>query len=827
MDFPKHVAHEIITGSAALFLGAGASVGSGLPSGSELTTELRKRFAIEEESLNLRDLSQFIQDTHGRPLLITAVREIFFSRAASPAQSLLDLLTLPWVTVVTTNVDDLVETALKSAHRKYSLVVSDEDVASISPGAVPVFKIHGSLERATGLVLTDEDYVDFQRNRQLISAELRSLFARYTTIFVGYSFLDSDLREITQYLVRLLPHDKRKAYLVVPQVGLPMRSRLERLNISAIAGTLDELAGFLTGKKFAPPDALKRQIDKYVAAVSREFEKNENIFTMLRLERKREGSADHGEFATLNLDRLVRNRSLGTARHVQLHELLQRRGRWLVLGQPGGGKSTLLRMLTLSCAKKLSSGDTSREYPLPILVELGRYRPGRLTDMSLVCDALSSFLFERIGPDEARMVVEGRQIIWLLDSLDETMIGRQTDKLTAWEEIANLTRTFPEHTYIVSCRITHRPPAREFNELYVNDFDEGQIREFVERYLKFFSSSVDASAVLDAMPGPVRELAGNVLILSMVVSTYLSVGHIPQTLDELYRAFARHILEEIEAERPGVVSPSVKDLALSTLAFEMLVSGHASIPTARAREIIASRMHRLHEQMEVTAELGADLVLDELVYSGLLVNSGRMTSFLHLSLLEYFASCEMNREYNFVAQSEMDQHFLRNPSKIKQMIDAAQIKQTDRVLELGAGIGTVARHIPSCKKLILLELDKDLSRILRYQFPEAEILQADAVKTLPLLEFDIVLSDLPFFLTKEILSILKDKTFRCAVMSVRGDEDLSEFSQSFEIALVEILERVDFFPRQPFESKVVILRPRQTHGSPNTAGTGSAQEKVG
>jgi hypothetical protein len=331
--------------------------------------------------------------------------------------------------------------------------------------------------------------------------------------------------------------------------------------------------------------------------------------------------------------------------------------------------------------------------------------------------------------------------------------------------------------------------------------------EFVERYLKFFGSSVDPSAVLGAMPKPLHEMAGNPLILSMIVSTYLSVGQVPKTVDELYRSFIRHILEEVEAERSSAVPPSIKDLALSVLAFEMLVSGRASIPTAQAREIIAGRMRRLRDKREVSAELGADLVLDELVYSGLLLSSSRMTSFLHLSLLEYFASCEMNREYNFVAQSEMDQHFLRNPQKITKMISAADIQQGESVLELGAGIGSVARHFPHCEKLVLLELDKDLGRILRYQFPEAVILGTDAVKTLPSLEFDVVFSDLPFFLTRSIISILKNKDFRCAVMSIRGDEDLTEFASFFDIKSVEMLEEGDFFPRQPFISKVVLLKP--------------------
>lgn len=42
----------------------------------------------------------------------------------------------------------------------------------------------------------------------------------------------------------------------------------------------------------------------------------------------------------------------------------------------------------------------------------------------------------------------------------------------------------------------------------------------------------------------------------------------------------------------------------------------------------------------------------------------------------------------------LDQHFLCEPEKIARLVDAAGIREGDRVAELGAGVGTVAAEVP-------------------------------------------------------------------------------------------------------------------------------------
>lgn len=54
-------------------------------------------------------------------------------------------------------------------------------------------------------------------------------------------------------------------------------------------------------------------------------------------------------------------------------------------------------------------------------------------------------------------------------------------------------------------------------------------------------------------------------------------------------------------------------------------------------------------------------------------------------------------EHDLAALSDpaKDQYFLTNPAKLQFILDAADIRETDRVVEIGAGAGTVARVLPA------------------------------------------------------------------------------------------------------------------------------------
>ena len=89
------------------------------------------------------------------------------------------------------------------------------------------------------------------------------------------------------------------------------------------------------------------------------------------------------------------------------------------------------------------------------------------------------------------------------------------------------------------------------------------------------------------------------------------------------------------------------------------------------------------------------------------------------------------------------------------MIDAANIQANDTVAEISAGISSVARHIPTVKRLSLVELDERLAEILRNEFSsrkDTAVHCGDAIGWVESNNFDVLFSNLPSYLTKDVLN---------------------------------------------------------------------------
>ena len=173
-------------------------------------------------------------------------------------------------------------------------------------------------------------------------------------------------------------------------------------------------------------------------------------------------------------------------------------------------------------------------------------------------------------------------------------------------------------------------------------------------------------------------------------------------------------------------------------------------------------------------------------------------------------------EFGSEPKAGMDQHFLCNADKIRTLVDAAAIAPGDAVVELGAGVGSVARHFPPCASLTLVDLDAELAQQLRaLQLPGARVLEADALQVLRDGAYDVVISNLPFNLTEGVLEILAAKAanrgFRRAVLSVHNDDAFGHrpYHAALHFRPLCLLQREDFSPVQPFLSRLVLVTPRE------------------
>jgi 16S rRNA A1518/A1519 N6-dimethyltransferase RsmA/KsgA/DIM1 with predicted DNA glycosylase/AP lyase activity len=155
------------------------------------------------------------------------------------------------------------------------------------------------------------------------------------------------------------------------------------------------------------------------------------------------------------------------------------------------------------------------------------------------------------------------------------------------------------------------------------------------------------------------------------------------------------------------------------------------------------------------------------------------------------------------ADPELEQHFLVSDDKLSRLIAAAEIRPTDNVVEIGAGIGTVARAIPKCASLTVIELDDRLIGFLRQNVPHANVIHGDALELIQEIPCDVLIGSLPNVITEALLKLLPRLSFRIAILAVGESTELDQLNPAFEWSEVTKITGNDFLPPQPGVSRVV------------------------
>lgn len=111
--------------------------------------------------------------------------------------------------IITTNFDSLLE---DYNHGNYELIVQDTDIANSNSNNY-IIKMHGDFEH-TNIVLKESDYHNYSENFKLIDNFIKSVFASYTLLFIGFSANDPNFKQIYAWISRILGEETRNAYFL-------------------------------------------------------------------------------------------------------------------------------------------------------------------------------------------------------------------------------------------------------------------------------------------------------------------------------------------------------------------------------------------------------------------------------------------------------------------------------------------------------------------------------------------------------------------------------------------------------------------------------------
>ncbi|PAZ17867.1 hypothetical protein CLM62_00150 [Streptomyces sp. SA15] len=324
-------------------------------------------------------------------------------------------------------------------------------------------------------------------------------------------------------------------------------------------------------------------------------------------------------------------------------DALQRYQRIVVVGDPGAGKTTMLRHLALRMATQ-SEGESLPE--LPAYVELFRFVESGYDSL---LGYLTTLLRGQQGFVAAREYVEEKltdgTLALLLDGLDEVLGGESAEAAAGayhrvTEELTWLTTRFPRALIVTTCR-RHgwQGGLPQFQVLEALDFEWPQIETFIANWFGERDHRRDGLVRALSANARLQTLAANPLLLSLIAIVYERDLELPERRAALYRRCVEVLLREWDAHRKitrySRFTTDRKQDLLKQIAWLYHQRGQRYFPEDDLLGLIADFLPTID-----LPRTDNRAILDEIAaqYGLLKAQAHGWYGFLHLTLQEHFAA---------------------------------------------------------------------------------------------------------------------------------------------------------------------------------------------
>ncbi|MEL7086584.1 MAG: NACHT domain-containing protein, partial [Cyanobacteria bacterium J06597_1] len=344
--------------------------------------------------------------------------------------------------------------------------------------------------------------------------------------------------------------------------------------------------------------------------------------------------------------------------------------RQVILGDPGSGKSSLLRYLALQWAR---INDANQRYtqPLPLLIELREYNrwhcPSHKGFLKYLHEAST---WHRLNQQTLKHLLgQPNRVLLLLDGLDEVFDPAEREQVV--NDIHRFSNEYKQVRMVVTSRVVGYQPHRlrnaEFRHFMLQDLDDDQIGIFLDRWHEVTFDRAQKTeaenkrerlekAIINSKS--IRQLAGNPLLLTMM-AVLNRHQELPRDRVDLYQQCSRLLLYQWDMERalgdfPGLsaeIGLREKTEILRVVAYAMqtrvsdksranYIDGNTlteliedylctKLRFEQARAVARALVQQLRKRNFILCFLGADSY-----------------AFVHRTFLEYFCAAEIVQQFN-------------------------------------------------------------------------------------------------------------------------------------------------------------------------------------
>ncbi len=218
---PKTLIEVIRENRCLPIIGAGFSLNGKLSEGKTMPTwtQLAKMLA-EKIKTNETDpllVFQEFQEKTDRPTLIHTIEKLLHKDEAKPGHVHRHLVKISdFDVIVTTNYDDLLESACKQEGRPVKVIVEKQQISLYgSDKELKIYKMHGDLDHPSELIITKKDYDDYQEKKNEFDIVLSNLLMMKSPLFLGFSLNDRNFKQIKNKIDTLMEEKVRRGYIVL------------------------------------------------------------------------------------------------------------------------------------------------------------------------------------------------------------------------------------------------------------------------------------------------------------------------------------------------------------------------------------------------------------------------------------------------------------------------------------------------------------------------------------------------------------------------------------------------------------------------------------
>lgn len=334
-------------------------------------------------------------------------------------------------------------------------------------------------------------------------------------------------------------------------------------------------------------------------------------------------------------------------------DLVDRLDRTVLLGDPGGGKTTAANVLT-------NHFTTNADRRVPFLVTLREYA-GKAPIKWSVAEHIEhnlKTLYQSPAPDGLveRLLLTGRAVV-IFDGLDELLdTARRRDVTDRVEQFCAAYQLTP---VLVTSRVVGYDQARlddaQFTCYRLGGFSDDDVATYARKWFTSQEGVVAAEAQAKAAAflgesANARDLRSNPLLLSLMCILYRGAGSLPADRAGIYAKCAELLLRKWDEQRDlyrqvkadHLVEPTIRYLAwwLFTRQDSRAETTEREL-AAKAAEFLYERGYETVEEARAAAQEFIDFCRGRMwVFSevGTTASGDKLYAFTHRTFMEYFAA---------------------------------------------------------------------------------------------------------------------------------------------------------------------------------------------